>query len=70
MVRRTTNDRNHVELKYYLLIISSDKYPGSCNTLSPGICIPKETKKINVKTFNMVTSKSEAKNDKGYFMRL
>ena len=49
MVRSTVTDLNPVELiKYYPFIISFDKCTGSCNVLSPKICIPKETKEINV----------------------
>ena len=61
MVTSTFIDLNPVELKYYPLMISLDKCSGSCNVLSPKICIPKETKDINVKAFNMKTNKSEAK---------
>ena len=32
---------------------------GRCNISSPKICIPKETKDINVKAFNMITNKNE-----------
>ena len=43
----------------------------SCNVLSPKLCVPKETKDINVKVFNMKTNKGEAKAmAKTYFMRL
>ena len=38
-----------------------DKYTGSCNILSPTLCVPKETKDINIKAFNMITNKNEAK---------
>ena len=31
-----------------------DNCTGNCNVLSPKICVPKETKEINVKTFNMI----------------
>ena len=61
MVRPTLIDLNHVELKYYPFMISLDKCASSCNVLSPKICIPKETKYINVKGFNMITNKNEAK---------
>ena len=37
-------DLNPVELKYYPFLISLDKCSGSCNVLSPKICIPKEQK--------------------------
>ena len=42
-------------------MISLNKYTGSCNILSTKICVPKETKDINVKAFNMITNKDEAK---------
>ena len=42
-------------------MISIDKCTGSCNVLSPKICVPKETKYINVKAFNRITEKNEAK---------
>ena len=29
--------------------------------MHPKICVPKETKDINVKTFNMITNKNEGK---------
>ena len=61
MVRPTLIDLNLFELKYYSFIISLDKCTGSYNYLSPKICVPKETKDINVKTFNKLTNKSEAK---------
>ena len=37
-----------------------------CNVLSQKICVPKETKDINVKAFNMITNKNEAKAMKKY----
>ena len=61
MVRPTLIDMNSVELKYYPLMISLNKCTGSCNVLSPNICIPKESKNINVKAFNMIINKNEAK---------
>ena len=61
MVRPTPIDSNPVEIKYYLFMISLDKCTGSCNVLSPKICVPKETKNINAKAFNMLTNKNEAK---------
>ena len=42
-------------------MISFDKCSGSCDVLSPKICVPKETKDINVKAFNMIANKNEAK---------
>ena len=61
MVRPTHIGLNPVELKYYPFIITSNKCTGSCNVLSPKIRLLKETKDINVKTFNMITIKNEAK---------
>ena len=51
---------NSVELKYYPFMISLNKCTGSCNVLSPKIYVPKETKDINVKVFNIITNKNEA----------
>ena len=50
MVRHTLTDLNPVELKYFPFMINLDKCTGSCNVLSPNICVPKETKYINVKS--------------------
>ena len=43
------------------LVISSDKCSGSCNVLSPKIHVPKETKDIYLKVFNMIATKNVAK---------
>ena len=43
-VRPTIIDMNPVELKYYPFMTSLNKCTGSCNVLSPKICVPKETK--------------------------
>ena len=59
MVRPTLIDMNPVELKYYLFVISLNKCIGSCNLVSSKICVPKETKDINVKTLNMITNKNK-----------
>ena len=61
MVRLTIVDMNPVELKYYLFMTSLNKCTGSCNVFSPKICVPKETKDIYVKTFNIITKKDEGK---------
>ena len=42
-------------------MISLNKCTGSCKVLSPKICVPKETKDIYVKAFNMITNKDETK---------
>ena len=44
---------------------SLNKCTGSCNVLSPKIFVPKKIKDLNVKEFNMITNKDEAK---AYFM--
>ena len=61
MVRPTLIDMNHNELKYDPFMISLNECTGSCNVLSPKIYVPKEAKDINVKEFNMITNKNEAK---------
>ena len=42
-------------------MINLDKCTGSCNVLSPKICVPKVTKDVNLKVLNMITNKNEAK---------
>ena len=42
-------------------MISLDKCNGRCNVLSPKIYVLKKTKDVNVKVFNMITNKNEAK---------
>ena len=61
MFRFTLIDMNPVELKYYPFMISLHKRSGIFNVLSPKIRVPKETKDIYVKVFNMITNKNEAK---------
>ena len=61
MVRPTIIDLNPVKLRYYPFMISLVKCTGSCNVLSPKICVPKEKKGINVKVFDMLINKNEAK---------
>ena len=61
MVRPTLIDLNPVELKYYPFMISFDKCTGSCNVLSPKMCVPNEARDINVKAFNVITNKNKAK---------
>ena len=65
MIRSTFIDLNPVELKYYPFMISLDKCTGSCNILSLKIYVPKETKHINAKAFNMIIKMNEAK----FFMK-
>ena len=61
MIRPTLIDLNPVKLKYYPFMISSDKCNGSCNVLSRKICVLKKGKDTNVKIFNMITDKNDAK---------
>ena len=61
MVRSTLITINPVELKYFPFVISIDKCTGSCNILSPKLCVPKKTKDIFAKAFNMITNKNETK---------
>ena len=60
-VRPTLIGLNPVELKYYPFMISLNNITGSCNILSSKVCVPKETRDINVEAFNMITNKNEAK---------
>ena len=41
MIRPTLIDLNPVKLKYHPFMIILDKCTGSCNVLSPKICVPK-----------------------------
>ena len=52
---------NYVELKNYPFMVSLDKRNGGCNVLSPKICVPKKTKDINIRVFNLITNKNETK---------
>ena len=61
MVRLTLIDLNPVELKYCPFMISLDKCSLGCNVLLSKLCVPEKAKYINVKAFNMITNKIEAK---------
>ena len=61
MVRPSLIDLNPGELKYYPFKISLYECNGSCNVLSSKISVVRKTKEINVKVFNMITNKNEAK---------
>ena len=60
MIRPTLIDWNPDEFKYYPFIISLNKCTGSCNVLSPEIFVPKKTKDVTVKAFNMIANKIES----------
>ena len=61
MVRPTLTGINSFELKYYPFMISLNKGTGSFNVLTPKISVPKKTKEMNPKVFNMITNKTETK---------
>ena len=61
MVRPNIIDMTSVELKHYPFKTSLNNCTGSCNVLSPKMCVPNETKNINVKAFILITNKDEAK---------
>ena len=52
---------NPVELKYYQLMISLNKYTGSCNDLFPKICIPKKTKSHKCQRYDFVLEETKMK---------
>ena len=58
MVRLVLIDMDPNEIKYYPFMISLNKCTGSCNVLSPKICVPKEAK--DIKAFVTITNKDEA----------
>ena len=61
MVRPSVIDMDPVKLKHYPFMISLNKCSGNRNVLTPKIYVPKETKDMNVKAFNLVTIKTKAK---------
>ena len=64
MIRPFLIDLNPFELKYYPFMISLENYKGSCNCvddLSMRISIWSKTKDIQVKVFNMIKNRNEAK---------
>ena len=64
ITRPTLTDLNPAELNYYPFMFSLDKCSGNCNSnddISTKICTPSKIKDINVKLFNMITNKNEAK---------
>ena len=52
---------NPVELAHYPFMASLNNFTGNGSVLSPKICLPKETKYMNLKAFNMIKNKDEAK---------
>ena len=61
LVRHTIINLNPIELKSYSFMVKLYKCNGYFNVLSPEICVPKETKDIKVKEFNLIAIKNEAK---------
>ena len=61
MFRPNFIDINPVELKYFPFMTNWNKCNGICNVWSPKTCVPKETKDIIVKAFNMIINKKDAK---------
>ena len=61
-IRPTLIDLNPIELKYYSFIISLKKCSGSCNAVSPKICVSKEAKDTNSKAFTDKKQKWKLKN--------
>ena len=64
MIRPTLIVLNLFERKYYPRRISWERFSGSCNSVNylfMKICVPNKTKDVNVKVFNMITNKREAK---------
>ena len=64
MLRPTLFNLNPVKLKYYPLMVSLDKYSGSCKSgshLSTKICVLSKTKGTHIKAFNMITNRFEVK---------
>ena len=59
MVSPTLIDLNTIELRYYPFMISLDKCSGSCNVLSPKICVQMKPKNINDKAFNTIAKKKK-----------
>ena len=59
--RLTLIDLNPFEFKHYPFMISLYEFSGSCNVLSPKICVPIKIKDINHKAFNTIKNKTGAK---------
>ena len=59
MVRPALIDMNSVDLAHYSFMDSLNNFTGNGSALSPKICLPKETKYMNVKAFNMIKNKDQ-----------
>ena len=60
-IGHTFIEMNPNELKHYPFMINLNKCTGSCNALSPKICVPKEIQEMHVKVFTAITNKGEGK---------
>ena len=59
----------HSKFHYYLFAVKSDRSVGSCNTLndlSNKVCVPNNTKDLNLTVFNMITGINELKTLKNH----
>ena len=61
MVRPTLIYMNPTEVKHYPFMISLNQCTGSCNVLSPKICVPKETKDTELKHLILFQAKIKLK---------
>ena len=64
VARSTLIDLNLIDLNYYPFIVILDKCNGSCNAINDlaiKTCFPSKTKNVNVKEFNTLTRRVEAK---------
>ena len=64
MIRPFLIDLNPVELKYHPFVISLDRCNRGCNyvnDLSMKICVLIKTKDVNIKVFNIMANRNEAK---------
>ena len=61
IVKPTLTDMNPVALKYYPFLISLNKCTARYNVVSPKNMCSKRKERHNVKAFNMITNKNEAK---------
>ena len=51
-------------LCYYLFVVNSDRWVGSCNTLNDlcnKVCVPNKTEDLSLNVFNMITGINESK---------
>ena len=64
MIRNFSIDLDSVDFKYYPFVVSLEECSEICNfvnDLSTRTSVPSKTKDVNVKVFNMITTRNEAK---------